>query len=75
MIKDHPRTGESHDLANPFPHNRLVAVNPAVGTKGLRLHERTLIASLTAIRRKLRTFGAQTAFCMMLLLTIDSNHL
>ena len=56
MIKQHSRSGEFHNLLNPFSHLRLIAVYCTVRAKCLFLHKRTHSASLC------RIFIQSTAF-------------
>ncbi len=39
MAQQHPRTGEPHDIPDPFSHLRLVAVHPAARAHGLGILE------------------------------------
>ena len=49
VVKDHPGAGKAHHSANFFPHLWLVAMYPAVGTEGFRLHERAAIGALAGV--------------------------
>ena len=73
MVKEHPRPGKPHDLADFLPHGRLVAMYPAVGTEGLCLHEGTALAPRLCVLQQRRAIGAQP-LCAVLAFAIKANH-
>ena len=66
MAVYHARPGVTHDLDDPFPHNRLETMHRAPGTGGLSLLERTLLQTSAGILQKRRTILAQFIRAMIL---------
>ena len=74
MVKDHPRSGESHDFANFFPHLRLIAVHLAIGTKGFVLHEGTFVTALPRIVIQRLTRWTETVMCAVNFPAVELDH-
>lgn len=58
----HPRTGETHDGADAFPHVGLVAVDPAVGAKGFGLHEGAFVTTHAGVGFQVAHSGQRSVF-------------
>ena len=74
MIKNHPWAGETHDLPDPFPHFRLIAVNLAVGAECLVFHKRAFIAPSTGIFCQLSALRTEIIFHAVTLMAIQADH-
>src|SRR5699024_5169202 len=73
MMKNHSRTGKSHNLFNSFSHFSLVAMYLAVRTEGFCFHKRASVASHNGIIQKLLTLRTKTLFSFMLFSAIKGN--
>lgn len=76
MMKDHPRSCVSHNLPDLLAFLRLIAVNTAVGTECLVLHERTFVRALHGIHTQFRAFRTELSFpAVMHVPAVQADHL
>lgn len=73
MVKEHPGAGKTHDSPDLFPHIRFIAMDTAVGTEGLRLHEGTPVTAEPGIGVQGGTFGAE-CFAAVLFAAVNGDH-
>jgi hypothetical protein len=74
MTVDHPGTGIPHDLPDPFAHDRLVAMDRALGAGRLICPEGTLIEPLLRITLKGSALRADFILRAMPITVIDADH-
>ena len=70
----HAWTGISHHRFYRFPHRRLIAMDPAVGTGSFALPERTSVKASFCIIQKLTAFRTKALMRCMLIKAVNFYH-
>ena len=74
MAEYHARPRKAHNGSDFLTHFGLVAMDAAVGAKGLGFHKGTLIAPHHSVFGQRLAFGTKCFLCPVLLFAIEAYH-